>query len=157
MLVRGIIPPNCSTPMQIRTRLGCEFASALCYRWPLLRTSDARPYIRIRTPVINPCRGGHRPSAEQSSNYGRRRCKFVKPNRVRICIGVVLSLAPTADEQCSPLHTEELFRNSYTFFSESICHLTIIRHPLHKPKQNEKTLTFRAAGNPKGSRPFWSF
>ena len=42
-------PPNCSTPMQIRTRLGCEFASALCYRWPLLRTSDARPYTRIRT------------------------------------------------------------------------------------------------------------
>ncbi len=34
-----------------------------------------------------------------------RRCKFVKPYRVRIRIGVVLSLASTADERCSPLHT----------------------------------------------------
>ena len=28
----------------------------------------------------------------------------------------------------------ELFRNSYTFFSASIRHLTVIKDPLHKPK-----------------------
>jgi len=51
----------------------------------------------------------------------------------------------------------ELFRNSYTFFSASIHILTVIRHLMHNPKQYVKTQIFRAAGNPKGSRPFWSF
>ena len=50
-------------------------------------------------------RGEHRSSAERSPKYGTRRCKFAKPNRVRICIGVVLSIASAADERCSPLHT----------------------------------------------------
>ena len=50
-----------------------------------------------------------------------------------------------------------LFRNSYTFFSASIHNLTVIRHLMHNPKQYVKTQIFRAAGNPKGLRPFWSF
>ena len=91
---------------------------------------------------------------------------------LRICIGVLYFLVFTADERCSPLHTDthppgavlvrmyvrtELFRNSYTFFSASIHNLMVIKHPLQNPKQSEKTQTFRAAGNPKGLRPFWSF
>ena len=51
----------------------------------------------------------------------------------------------------------ELFRNSYTFFSASIHNLTVIRHLMHNPKQYVKTQIIRAAGNPKGVRPFWSF
>ena len=58
--------PKYNAPMQIRTRLGCEFASALCYRWPLLRTSDARPYTRIRTD----CKGASRRVDEVIDPYG---------------------------------------------------------------------------------------
>ena len=44
-----------------------------------------------------------RPRKQQK--HRTRRCKYVPDWVLRICIGVVLLLASTADERCSPLHT----------------------------------------------------
>ena len=95
------------------------------------------------------------------------------PVGLRICIGVLYffrfhrgrpmaapthGYAPVGRTVLVRMYVRtELFRNSYQFFSASICHLTVIRNPLRKTQINEKTQTFRAAGNPKGVRPFWSF
>ena len=69
--------------------------------------------------------------------------------------GLMWSSTPTG---CVRMYARtELFRNSNMFFSASIHNLTVIRHLMHNPKQYVKTQIFRAAGNPKGLRPFWSF
>ena len=47
-LVRGHDRKN-NTPMQIRTRVGCGFALALRYRWPLLRTSSP---LHTHAPLV---------------------------------------------------------------------------------------------------------
>ena len=51
----------------------------------------------------------------------------------------------------------ELFRNSYPFFLRLSTISQSSKIHCNPPKQNEKTQIFRAAGNPKGLRPFWSF
>ena len=95
-----------------------------------------------------------------------------KSNRVRICIGVLFILFSTADERCSPLHTDmyppwlvcsygcthvrnfsETPIRFFCVYPQSHSHQTSHAHP----KQYVKTQIFRAAGNPKGVRPFWSF
>ena len=167
-LVRGHDRKN-NTPMQIRTRVGCGFASALCYRWPLLRTSSPlhthaplvahdsqgtscashmRQHVTAcdtRTHFRQPAKTLTFPKPETARNGASRRVDEVidpygagaplrrvcvircrdkhclsavttfktqyadansYPGGLRICIGVVLSLAPAADERCSPLHTD---------------------------------------------------
>ena len=74
---------------------------------------DAACYGRFATG-----RCGHRPlrgacfavgaaigRPRKQQKHRTRRCKYVPDWVLRICIGVVLSLASTADERCSPLHT----------------------------------------------------
>ena len=175
-LVRGHDRKN-NTPMQTRTRVGCGFASALCYRWPLLRTSSPlhthaplvahdsqwtscashmRQHVTAcdtRTHFRQPAKPLTFPKPETARNGASRRVDVRRvasplgvidpygagaplrrvcvircrdkhclsavttfktqyadansyPGGLRICIGVVLSLAPAADERCSPLHTD---------------------------------------------------
>ena len=74
---------------------------------------DAACYGRFATG-----RCGHRPlrgacfavgaaigRPRKQQKHRTRRCKYVPDWVLRICIGVVLLLASTADERCSPLHT----------------------------------------------------
>ena len=88
---------SCASHMRQHVDVACygRFATGRCGQRPL----------RGATGCVFRRRGEHRSSAERSPKYGTRRCKFAKPNRVRICIGVVLSIASAADERCSPLHT----------------------------------------------------
>ena len=163
--------------MQTRTRVGCGFASALCYRWPLLRTSSPlhthaplvahdsqwtssashmRQHVTAcdtRTHFRQPAKPLTFPKPETARNGASRRVDVRRvasplgvidpygagaplrrvcvircrdkhclsavttfktqyadansyPGGLRICIGVVLSLASPADERCSPLHTD---------------------------------------------------
>ena len=163
--------------MQIRTRVGCGFASALCYRWPLLRTSSPlhthaplvahdsqwtssashmRQHVTAcdtRTHFRQPAKPLTFPKPETARNGASRRVDVRRvasplgvidpygagaplrrvcvircrdkhclsavttfktqyadansyPGGLRICIGVVLSLASPADERCSLLHTD---------------------------------------------------
>ena len=88
---------SCASHMRQHVDVACygRFATGRCGQRPL----------RGATGCVFRRRGEHRSSAERSPKYGTRRCKFAKPNRVRICIGVVLSLASTADKRCLSLHT----------------------------------------------------
>ena len=140
---------------------------------PTTALRDWRMWSCATTGCVVRRRGEHRSSAERSSKYETRRCKFAKPNRVRICIGVVLLLAFPAGERCSPLHgdthpsggrcangcphVQNYLETPIRFFLRPSAIFRSSEIHCEKPKQNEKTQTFRAAGNPKGLRPFWSF
>ena len=68
----------------------------------------------------------------------------------RICIGVLFFTIMTADKRCLSLQA----RMAAGVYLRVRWGSDV---PDEKPKQNENPRILRAAGNPKGVRPFWSF
>ena len=136
--------------------------------------TSVHPYApRPPDGCVSVCRSGHWPSAVKTKKIQHADANSQTQPGTNLHRRAAIVGDYTADGQWPPLHTgmcpallvcsyrctdvQNFFRNSYTFFLRLSTISQSSKIHCKTPIQNEKTQIFRAAGNPKGLRPFWSF